>query len=236
MDFDDRILQLLNNDKISKYLDEKEKNNVIREFQKYKGKYEKYKTDKNAKILSYIIFYNVINKNDTLKKKKLENSKKKIFTIKNLASILKISEKSFSKLNKEIFNKNINVQKYNNKDKNLNEFKNINKIIKKYKRNTKAPNLTKKGLIAIFKINYEYLKFLYSDKTAIKIKEYLANVYMNLSLAGYNIEYSKLEELFGEYFKYLNIVVTDGRSSKDFVKIKDIYNNENFKVYIEFMR
>ncbi|NME94795.1 hypothetical protein [Clostridium cochlearium] len=229
MSIEDKVLELIKYEKISKYINEKERNKILEESQKYKKIYDENKNDERVVC---IILYNIILQYEDLKNKKLENGNKKVFTIKNLSSMIGISDRTFSTLNKKIFKKDNKTKKGKNKS----EFNSVNKIIKKYKRHSKPSDLTKKKIIGIFKYNYEYLKLLYSDKTAIKIKEYIAHIYMSLFLAGYNIEYEKIEELFGRYCKYLNIVLTDGRDSKDFVKIKDIYDNEEFKVYIEFMR
>lgn len=232
MSIEEKILELIKHEKISKYLNSKEKNKILKETQKYKKIYEENKTNKDDERLACIILYNIVSQEEDLKNKKLENENKKVFTMKNLSSMIDISDRTFSALNKRFFKKDNKSKKRKNKS----EFNSLNKIIKKYKRHSKPLDLTNKKIIGIFKYNYEYLKFLYSDKTAIKIKEYISHIYMSLFLAGYNVEYKKVEELFGDYCKYLNIILTDGRDSKDFVKIKDIYDNEDFKVYIEFMR
>lgn len=216
------------------------KNNITDiEFEKIKENFDEFKNKYNKnleelqideEVLSAIIFYNIIKLHSDLKnRKRSKESKACIFSIKNLSDLVGISSKTFSKFNLDLLMEKESTQ--------IKDEKSLVKLISKNRRKTKPVDLTKRNLINIFNYNYQYLSFLYSDKSAIKIKEYLIHVKVSLYLAGYiDISIEKLQELFGEYCMYLNMQLTDGRNSEDFVKVKNKLGNEDFKVYIELMR
>lgn len=91
-------------------------------------------------------------------------------------------------------------------------------------------------LVRIFNCTLYCLQYLYSDKSAIKIKEFLGHVQANIYIAGYDVKEKKLVELFGEIAKDTDIILTTGRNKEDFIKVKDIYGNYENKVYVELRR
>lgn len=225
MNIQENVLNLLSKDSLVNYIDENIKLKIVSKLKNYKNLDKIPNKNYSKEVLSAIFLYKICCSDKSLKSLKIGNTKRLLFSIKNLSSLIDISEKKFSKLNKEL-----DLSEQTSNKTNIT----ITKTIQKYRRNTPPLELTKKRLINIFMYNYKYLKILYPDKTAIKIKEYLANIHIQLFMAGYDISYDKLEELFGEYYIYLGIILSDGRNSKDFVKIKDIYKKYYFKVYMEF--
>ena len=240
------IIEILNSSMIIQYLSETEKEYIISEYAMGEEAFEEAFRFENEKIrIAVSIFYNIVLKRSDIKNRKLVDSKICVFTIKNLAKIFSISEKGLYKSNNILYEKFPEFKESSKKhgDAVSEEVEKINKILepilrslKNHRRKTEPQAVSQKNLINIFLTTFEFIKLLYPDKGAIKIKEYLAHVQLNLFLAGHNVQEEKLESIFGEFVKHLNLALTDGRNEEDFIKVKDNYGKVENKVYIELGR
>jgi hypothetical protein len=246
MQFKEELNKILEVEEIVKYINEQEKIYIENMFNSMEEEFEAaYEFENNRNRIGIVIFYNIVMINEDLRKRKLGETKSSVFGFKNLAKILGISEKSLYELNNK-FNEKFpqykdkikeNKNKIEGEDGKLNKLQNsLIRNISKNRRKTEPQQINMRTLATIFKYTYEYLKVLYVDKNAIKITEFLTHVQLNLFLAGHKVEQEKLEELFGESLKYLDVTLTDGRNEEDFVKVKDNYGNIENKVFIEFRR
>lgn len=235
-------------DSLSFYLSDADKNYLLDYYEKFEIDFEReYASAKNKNLIAGVIFYNIILTDKNLKNRKQNTTNKKVvFSMKFVASLLDTSTGIISRLNSKFHEKFSHFQKVALKDKKAKaapkdkkEDKYLSlivKLIKKSKRKTETPKLTKNILLKMLNLTCEYLKVFYSDKNAIKIKDYLTHLQVNLFIAGYKVDESKLKELFGDFHIDAGLSLTDGRNHNDFVKVKDIYGNIENKVYIDFRR
>lgn len=237
----EEIEKVLNIEEIKSYLKKEEKKYIISEYKKKEKSLEKeYEFENSKDKIAIVVLYNIIMSNQELKNRKIKDSTKLVFSLKNLASITHKSEKGLYKLNSEFDNKfkklvdgNIDETDESGTNKII---ENLLKNIKKYRRKIEINEISNKTMINILLMVFQSTKMLYTDKTAIKIKEYLAHVQAAMVIAGYNVDEYKIEQIFCELSKHLEIEFTDGRNEEDFVKIKDIYGKYDSKAYIEFGR
>lgn len=238
------LIEILNNDGISQQLSLDEKNIIMEYYSRFEDQFEKeYQWEDSKNKIAGIILYNIVQSDNDLKKRKSFDNKGLLFSIKSISSIIGIGEKAFYKLNNEFkekfsyFNKSPK-EKSDAKEETINEnrLSPLINTIKKCRRKSEPPPLNKGMLVRIFNYTLYCLQYLYSDKSAIKIKEFLGHVQANIYIAGYDVKEKKLTELFGEIAKDTDIILTAGRNKEDFIKVKDIYGNYENKVYVELRR
>lgn len=235
------LIEILNNNEISQHLSLDDRNIIMECYSRFEEQFEKeYQFEDSKCKIAGVILYNIVQLNNDLKKRKSADNKGLLFSIKSISLITGIGEKTFYRLNNEFkekfsyFNKKSTKEKDNEKEETINEnrFPLIN-AIKKCRRKSSPPQLNKGMLIQIFNCTLYCLQYLYTDKSAIKIKEFLCHVQVNIYIAGYDVKEKKLVELFGEIAKDTDIILTAGRNKEDFIKVKDIYGNYENKVYVE---
>ncbi|MDW8802471.1 hypothetical protein P8V03_15080 [Clostridium sp. A1-XYC3] len=244
MTIKEEMEKLFELEEISDYLNKEEKKYIIRLFKEYEKIFQKaYEFENNKDRIAVIIFYNLLITDEEIKNRKMKDSSKLMFSLKNLSKITQLPEKSlyvinnkfqqrFSNLIKDIISKNTGKM-----DESFSKLvENLLKNIKKHRRKIDNQQISNKVMMNIFLTTFENVKSLYSDKNAIKIKEYLIHMQANMILAGYNVDEEKLEEIFSQFSKHLGFELSDGRNEEDFVAVKDIYGKCDNKVYIEFRR
>jgi len=234
--------EILDKNEISQYLSLEDRNIIMENYSRFEEPLEKeYQFDSSKYRVAGVVLYNIVQLSDDLKNRKLADNKGLVFSIKSICKIVGIGEKAFYRLNNEFkekfdyFNKKTQKERNNKKEKVIDENKlsNLMGIIKKYRRKSVPPHLNRETLIQIFNHTLYCLQYLYIDKSAIKIKEFLGHVMVNIYIAGYDVKEKKLTELFGEIAKDTDIMLTAGRNKEDFVRVKDIYGKYENKVYVE---
>lgn len=238
------IEKLIEIEEISNYLNKEEKKYIMKLFKENEKDFQKvYEFENNQDRIATIIFYNLLITSNELKNRKIKDSSKLMFSLKNLSKTIQLPEKSLYAINNNFQQRfsnlieDLNIKNVNDVDEVANRLiENLLKNIKKRRRKTDNQQISNRTMMNIFLTTFENVKALYSDKNAIKIKEYLVHMQANMILAGYNVDEEKIEQIFSEFSKYLGLELTDGRNEEDFVKIKDVYGKYDNKVYIEFRR
>lgn len=90
-------------------------------------------------------------------------------------------------------------------------------------RATPPPDLDDSTWISIFQETHRLLSHLYSDRTHVEILRYLSHVELNLSLAGYTVEWESIRDQFGKLFSHLGLWPAKGRDSRKFVYLQDVF-------------